>query len=293
MGGAGYPACALKTPSKGLLVFTMRRDCSSIQGTPIYDTVVVGGGFAGSVLAERLASQLGQSVLVVDRRDHIGGNASTSWTTWRSRAPLRPAYLPHQIAEGRRVPVAVHRLAAIRASRAGRVDGELLPIPINRTTVNELYGLDSTREAGEFLARAPNRGRSRPRGTSSSARWEDLYESSSGLHPQAMGLIPPSSTRRSAARIPTRFDHGRPLLRGHFQLMPAEGYTAMFERMIVRPRSTCHRLDLLNPPAGLGRHLVYTGPVDEYFGFRFGRLRTGPPLRARVERDTGGEPRSP
>lgn len=81
-----------------------------------HDTLVVGAGFAGSVV-ERLASQLGQRVPVIDRRGHVGGHTFdyVDGQARRARAPLRAAHLPHQRRQGRRLPVAVHRVVGLRS----------------------------------------------------------------------------------------------------------------------------------------------------------------------------------
>src|SRR2546429_4834051 len=123
-----------------------------------FDTLVVGAGYAGSIMAERLASQRGQRVLVIDRRDHIAGNA---FDYHDAHGVLVHRYGPHifhtnsekvveylsQFTEWRPYE---HRVLA-------SVDGQLLPIPINRTTINRLYGLNlQTEEECEafFAARA-------------------------------------------------------------------------------------------------------------------------------------------
>src|SRR5690606_40707771 len=112
-----------------------------------FDWLVVGAGFAGSVIAERLASQRGESVLVVDRRNHVGGNA---YDRYDDAGLLIHQYGPHifhtnseqivdylsQFTEWRPYE---HRVLA-------SVDGQLLPIPINRTTINKLYRLNLTTE---------------------------------------------------------------------------------------------------------------------------------------------------
>ena len=85
-----------------------------------YDYLIVGAGFAGSVLAERLASQHGARVLIIDRRNHVGGNA---YDEKDEAGILYHKYGPHifhtNSDAGRRLPLAVHRVAAVRASRAG------------------------------------------------------------------------------------------------------------------------------------------------------------------------------
>src|SRR4051795_11880740 len=108
-----------------------------------HDVVVVGAGFAGSVMAERFASELGKRVLVIDRRGHVGGNA---YDELDAAGILIHRYGPHifhtnaaeiveylsKFTEWR--PYEHRVLASVR--------GQLVPIPINRTTVNRLFGLE-------------------------------------------------------------------------------------------------------------------------------------------------------
>src|SRR3954452_8714493 len=120
-----------------------------------YDWLVVGAGFSGAVLAERLATQLGQRVVVIDGRDHIGGNAYDH----RDEAGiLVHRYGPHIFHTNSEM--VFEYLSAFTEWRPyehrvlARVRGQLVPIPINRTTVNELFGLDLTSddEVAEFYA---------------------------------------------------------------------------------------------------------------------------------------------
>src|SRR5436190_21314598 len=108
-----------------------------------YDTLVVGAGYAGAIMAERLASECGHRVLVIDRRDHIAGNA---YDYVDEHGVLVHAYGPHIFHTNSEKVVDYlsrftdwspyeHRVVA-------QVDGQLLPMPINRDTVNGLYGLD-------------------------------------------------------------------------------------------------------------------------------------------------------
>src|ERR1700712_3115962 len=107
-----------------------------------FDTLVVGAGFAGSVIAERLATQLGQRVLVVDKRPHIGGNA---YDRHDDAGVLVHPYGPHIFHTNS--AAIFDYLSAFTAWRPyqhrvlASVDGPLLPMPINLDTVNRLYGM--------------------------------------------------------------------------------------------------------------------------------------------------------
>src|SRR3954468_14397930 len=108
-----------------------------------YDVLVAGAGYAGSVVAERLASQRGLSVLVIDRRDHIAGNA---YDYLDEHGVLVHRYGPHIFhTKSRKVVDYLSRFTDWRPYEhrvVARVDDQLLPMPINRDTVNRLYGLD-------------------------------------------------------------------------------------------------------------------------------------------------------
>lgn len=242
------------------------------------DHLVVGAGFAGVVCAERLASA-GRSVLVVDRRPHIGGNAHD---TVDAHGILIHPYGPHIFhTNARRVFAYLsgftdwrfyeHRVLA-------EVDGALYPIPINRTTINRLYGLDLD-EAGvrDHIERV--REPREPVRTSEdvvlNSVGRDLCDKFfRGYTAKQWGLDLSELAAGVAARIPTRTDDDDRYFTDTFQFMPAAGYTAMFERMLDHPNIAVRTgvdFDAVRHEVDYG-HLVYTGPIDAYFGHRFGKL---------------------
>lgn len=245
-----------------------------------YDVMVVGAGFAGAVMAERLARDGGKRVLVVDRRPHVAGNA---FDRLDDAGVLIHQYGPHifhtnsadvfdylsRFTEWRPYE---HRVLA-------SVDGKLVPMPINRTTLNLLYGLDLQTEAdaAAFLA-----ARSEPVDvveTSAdvviSAIGRDLYETFfQGYTRKQWGMDPSELDKSVTSRVPTRTSTDDRYFTDKFQAMPLEGYTRMFERMLDHPN-----IDLLLGvdyrevrDAYPHKHLVFTGPIDEYFDHRYGKL---------------------
>ena len=245
-----------------------------------YDYLVVGAGFAGAVLAERLASQHGAHVLVVDKRPHVAGNA---YDRLDEAGVLIHQYGPHIFHTNSDEIVAYlsnftswrpyeHRVLA-------EVRGQLVPIPINRTTLNRLFGLSlaSDEEAAAYLAsRAEPVGEIR---TSEdvvvSAVGRELYELFfQGYTRKQWGVDPSALDKAVTARIPTRTNTDDRYFGDKHQLMPADGYSAMFNRMLDHPRidvllSTGYRDIVDEIDAG---HLIYTGPIDEYFDHRYGKL---------------------
>jgi UDP-galactopyranose mutase len=245
-----------------------------------YDTLVVGAGYAGSVLAERLAADRGERVLVIDRRDHIAGNA---YDYLDEHGVLCHRYGPHIFhTQSEKVWRYLSRFTEWRAYEhrvLAEVEGQLVPIPINRTTINRLYDLDlrTEEEMERFLAeRAEPRERVETSEDTVVAKvGRDLYERFFRGYTRKQWDLDPSQLHASVtARIPVRLNTDDRYFGDAFQNMPAEGYTAMFERMLDHPGievRTATEFEDVRGEVDHG-HLVYTGPVDAYFGHRFGPL---------------------
>jgi UDP-galactopyranose mutase len=245
----------------------------------MFDWLVVGAGFAGSVLAERLASQRGDKVLIVDRRAHIGGNAFD----WYDEAGiLVHRYGPHifhtnsdaivrylsQFTDWRSYE---HRVLAC-------VDRQLLPIPINLDTINRLYRLSLTSaEMERFLASRcevvdePKTAEDVVVATVGRELYEKFFR---GYTRKQWGLDPSQLSRSVTARIPTRTNRDDRYFTDRFQCMPDGGYSRMFQRMLSHPNiKVMLQTDFreIRDAVPFGR-LAYTGPIDEFFDFRLGRL---------------------
>ncbi len=245
----------------------------------MFDWLVVGAGFAGSVLAERLASQRGERVLVVDKRSHVGGNA---YDRLDDQGLLIHQYGPHIFHTNARSIVDYlsqftrwrpyeHRVLA-------EVDGMLLPIPINLDTVNQLYGLSLTEDEveGFFASRAEAVPEIRTSEDVVVARvGRELYEKFfRGYTRKQWGVDPSELDKSVTARVPVRTNRDDRYFGDTFQQMPANGYTRMFERMLDHPnihvmlQTSYQQIRDVIPH----KRVIYTGPVDEYFDWRFGRL---------------------
>ncbi len=245
----------------------------------MYDWLIVGAGFAGSVLAERLASQRGEKVLIIDRRPHVGGNA---YDCHDAAGILIHQYGPHIFHTNAQAIFdylsAFTRWRPYEHRVLAAVDGLLLPIPINLDTVNRLYGLSLTSEevAAFFAERAERVEEIR---TSEdvvvSTVGRELYEKFFRFYTKKQWGVEPSELDKAVtARIPTRTDRDDRYFLDKYQFMPLEGYTRMFERMLDHPNidiqlATDYRDVAKAVPH---RRLIFTGPVDEYFGYRYGKL---------------------
>ena len=245
----------------------------------MYDYLIVGAGFAGSVLAERLARIANKKVLIIDKRNHIGGNA---YDHYDEAGILVHKYGPHifhtnskdvyeylsSYTEWRNYQ---HRVLA-------SVDGQLLPIPINLNTINKMYGLTlSSDDVISFLesrAEKINDIRTSEDVVLNSVGRE-LYEKFFRSYTKKQWDLDPSQLSAAVtARIPTRTNRDDRYFTDTYQVMPLHGYTRMFEKML--DHKNIHIMLNTDYRDVLGevnyKKMIFTGPVDEYFDYRFGKL---------------------
>lgn len=245
----------------------------------MFDWLIVGAGFAGSVLAERLASVRRERVLLIDRRPHIAGNA---YDRFNEAGLLIHQYGPHifhtnserifkhlsQFTEWRPYE---HRVLA-------HVDGQLLPIPINLDTVNKLYGLalDSDGLEAFFQSKAEPVSEVRTSEDVIVGRvGRELYVKFFRDYTRKQWGMDPSELDKSVtSRVPVRTNRDDRYFADKFQFMPKHGYTAMFQRMLDNPRiSVLLQTDYRDVKDVIPhKRVIYTGPIDEYFDYRYGRL---------------------
>jgi UDP-galactopyranose mutase len=252
------------------LITGARLGAPAVMRRARYDVVVVGAGFAGAVMAER-------RVLVADRRAYVGGNA---YDAPDAAGVLVHPYGPHIFhTNSETVFDYLSRFTAWRRYEhrvLARVRGMLVPMPINRTTVNRFFGRDlAEHEVGPFLASlAEQRGGGTAEDVVVGAVGRELYEAFfRGYTRKQWGMDPSALDGSVTARVPARASDDDRYFQDRFQAMPLHGYTPMFERMLDHPGITVATetdwTDLGGPRAD---HVVFTGPVDAYFGMRFGPL---------------------
>lgn len=243
------------------------------------DILVVGAGYAGSVVSRELADA-GLSVLVVDRRAHIGGNA---YDTLDKHGVLIHPYGPHIFhTNAKRIVDYLARFTSWRHYEhrvKAVIDGKLYAFPINRDTINQLYGMSLQTEddaAAYFKSVAEDRNAVR---TSEdvvvNAVGRDLYEKFfRGYTRKQWGRDASELSSSVAARIPFRVNTDDRYFTDEFQVMPANGYTAMFGRMLDHPKiRVMTGTDYADVRALEPRlHTIFTGPVDEYYDYKLGRL---------------------
>ncbi|HET8548097.1 MAG TPA: UDP-galactopyranose mutase [Bryobacteraceae bacterium] len=245
----------------------------------MFDFLIVGAGYAGSVCAEQLARRFSKKVLICDRRNHIGGNA---YDHYNEHGILVHRYGPHifhtnsadvfdylsRFTQWRQFE---HRVLA-------NVDGKLVPIPINLDTVNKLYELDLTSDELErwFEMRAEKRDQIRTSEDVVVSRvGRELYEKMfRGYTRKQWSLDPSELDSQVIARIPIRTNRDDRYFTDTYQAMPKHGYTRMFENMLDHPNIRIMlNADYRDVAREVSyREMIYTGPIDEFFDFRFGRL---------------------
>ena len=245
----------------------------------MFDYLIVGAGFAGSVLAERLARGSNKRVLICDKRPHIGGNA---YDHYNEDGILVHKYGPHIFhTNSREVFEYLSRFTEWRSYQhrvRACVDGQIVPIPINLDTINTLYGLSLTSFEVEDFFKKVAEPRERIKTSEDvvvSQVGRELYEKFFRNYTRKQWGLDPSELDSSVtSRIPTRTNRDDRYFTDTYQAMPRHGYTRMFENMLDHPNikvllSCDYREVEKDIPF---REMIYTGPVDAFFDYRYGKL---------------------
>ena len=245
----------------------------------MFDYLIVGAGFAGSVLAERLARGSNKKVLLCDKRPHIGGNA---YDHYNEHGVLVHKYGPHIFhTNSREVFEYLSQFTKWRPYQhrvRASVDGQIVPIPINLDTINALYGLNLTSfEMADFLKKVAE-----PRehvrtsedvviGTVGRELYEKFFKN---YTLKQWGLDPSELDASVTSRIPTRTNRDDRYFTDTYQAMPLQGFTHMFENMLDHPNIkvllNCDYREIEKEVPH--REMIYTGPVDAFFGYCYGKL---------------------
>jgi len=245
----------------------------------MFDYLIVGAGFAGSVLAERLARGSNKKVLLCDKRPHIGGNA---YDHYNEAGILVHKYGPHIFhTNSREVFEYLSRFTEWRSYQhrvRACVDGQIVPIPINLDTINALYGLSLTSfEVAEFFKKVaePVDQVRTSEDVVVSQVGRELYEKFFRNYTRKQWGLDPSELDSSVtSRIPTRTNRDDRYFTDAYQAMPLHGFTRMFENMLDHPNiKLLLNCDYNEVEKDIPfREMIYTGPVDAFFGYCHGKL---------------------
>ena len=245
----------------------------------MFDFLIVGAGFSGSVIAERLASQLDKKVLLVDRRPHIAGNA---YDYYDDAGVLIHKYGPHIFhTNSKDVFDYLSHFTVWRQYQhwvKANVDGQLVPMPINLDTINQLYGLNlNSMQVEEFFASQAEKvdeiRTSEDVVVSKIGR--ELYQKFFQGYTRKQWALDPSELDASVtSRVPTRTNRDARYFTDTYQAMPRHGFTRMFENILdhdnIKVLLNCDYREVMDFVPY--KNIVYTGPVDEFFDYRFGKL---------------------
>ena len=245
----------------------------------MFDYLIVGAGFAGATLAERLASQGNKKILLVEQRPHIGGNA---YDYHNEEGLLIHKYGPHIFhTNAKRVFDYLSQFTKwrpyehrVRAS----VEGQLVPIPINLDTINQLYGLNlNAFEVDAFFQKVaePREAIRTSEDVVVSRVGQDLYRKFfRGYTRKQWDLDPADLDASVIARVPIRTNRDDRYFTDTYQAMPLHGYTRMFERMLDHPNIKLMLNTDYREIQGIVpyREMIYAGPIDEFFDLCYGKL---------------------
>ena len=245
----------------------------------MFDYVVVGAGFAGATAAERLAADAGKKVLICDRRPHIGGNA---YDHYDEAGVLVHKYGPHIFhTNSREVFEYLSRFTEWRPYQhrvRASVDGQIVPIPINLDKINALYGLNLTSFQVEEFFKSVAEPRAEIRTSEDvvvSTVGRELYEKFFRNYTRKQWGLDPSELDSSVtSRVPTRTNRDDRYFTDTYQAMPLHGFTRMFEKMLDHPNiKVLLNCDYREVEKDVPfRKMIYTGPVDTFFDYAYGKL---------------------
>ena len=240
-----------------------------------FDVCIAGAGLSGAVIAERYASQLDQSVIVIEKRNHIGGNCYDYIDGDTGiRVSQYGAHLFHTI--NKRVWDYVHQFSEwtkYEHEVVGIVNGSHVPIPVNIETVNTLFGenITDTKQMDEWLANEQVKYDHEPRNSEEMALsrvGKRLYELI--FHPYTIkqwNKEPKELGPEVTARIPVRNNHDNRYFGDPYQALPSDGYTRIFENLLCHPKIEVRvNTDYFKLKDNLRcKHTYFTGPIDAYF----------------------------
>lgn len=261
----------------------------------MFDYVIIGTGFAGSVLAERIATQLNKKVLMIEKRNHIGGNAYDSYD---SHGILIHNYGPHIFhTKVKKVWDYLSNFTEwylYHHKVLGVIDGQKVPIPFNLNSINQLFPKNLAERLEKKLIENFGYNKKVPilklrevEDTDLKFLADYIYEKVFlGYTTKQWGVTPEELDPSVTGRVPVYISRDDRYFQDPYQGMPKEGYTKLFERMLDHENikillNTDYKEVLqFNFETGeaslfgqkFGGKIIYTGPIDYFFDYKFGQL---------------------
>ncbi|MFA5857127.1 MAG: UDP-galactopyranose mutase [Candidatus Pacearchaeota archaeon] len=245
-----------------------------------YDFLIVGAGFSGAVLAERLANELDKKVLIIDQRDHIGGNC---YDYKDENGILIKKYGPHIFhTSNEDVWKYINKFTKFNDYKHKVIayyKGKYYPIPINLDTVNQFYGTNhqTEEELKKFLEeiRVDVENIENSRDVVVSRFGEELYEAFVKHYTKKQwDKYPHELDKTVLERLPIKYNKDPFYFHDPYQGMPENGYSEIFQKMLNHPnidvRLNTSFQDIINEIDH--DKLIFTGRIDEYFDFKHGKL---------------------
>lgn len=245
--------------------------------------LVVGAGFTGAVIAERIASVLGDRVVLIDRRDHIGGNA---YDCENAFGVIIHRYGPHIFhTNAQRVMDYLSRFTGWRRYEhrvRGLIEGQFVPLPFNLTSMELVFGVQEGERLNKLLTDEFGVGVKVPILSMRKSASRDVRRVADFIYEHVFlhytlkqwGMAPDELDPAVSGRVPVHLSRDERYFQDSFQFMPAEGYRAMFERIVAHPLIEVRTGTRFEDLEGSERfdHVVFTGPIDEFFQHRHGPL---------------------
>ncbi len=243
-----------------------------------YDVIIVGAGISGCTLAERYATQLQKKVLIIEKRDHIGGNCYDFINNDGILVSKYGAHLFHtQYEDVWRYVNLFSEWYPYEHKVLASVDGKLVPVPVNITTVNMLLGLNLKNEEemdqwlleNQVKINNPQNGEEAAMARVGKVLYEKIFKN---YTKKQWDRYPAELDASVLNRIPVRNNFDDRYFTDKYQALPKNGYTKIFEKMLDHPNIevmlNTDYFALRDSLFGYEK-LFYTGPIDQFFDFKF------------------------